>query len=237
MQKFIKIFTSSYYVRYFILPLFLIWITAFVFLFLKGYNDSFLILNSLHISWLDLPMLMLTMFADAGFMACLLIFLMIKKQPYQLIMLLITIIASGITAQLLKKFVFIDWHRPPYLFKEQIHTVGNYILNHHSFPSGHSTTIAAIFTMLAYFRRQYKLEILIYAILCLVIAFTRIYLGVHFLGDVVAGLALGFICSILLIWLTNSFKINIKPWLVISLKIASVVVAAIMLAEFFGKYL
>ena len=196
-----------------------------------------LTLNSINNSLLDIPMLVLTMFADAGFIATVLIFLLIKKQPYQLILFLIAIIVSGIIAQLFKNFVFNNWDRPSYLLKDQVHTVGNYILNHRSFPSGHSTTIAAIFTMLAYFRRQYKYEILIYAVLCPTIAYTRIYLGVHFLGDVVAGIALGFICSVLLIWLIKPFQLKSKPWVVISLKIASVIAAFIILFEFFKKYL
>ena len=237
MQKFKPLFNQAHFVSYFIFPLFFIWLIGIVFLFSKGYTNSFLGLNSINNSLLDIPMLVLTMFADAGFIATVLIFLLIKKQPYQLILFLITIIVSGIIAQLFKNFVFNNWDRPSYLLKDQVHTVGNYILNHRSFPSGHSTTITAIFTMLAYFRRQYKYEILIYAVLCLTIAYTRIYLGVHFLGDVVAGIALGFICSVLLIWLIKPFQLKSKPWVVISLKIASVIAAFIILFEFFKKYL
>lgn len=237
MHKFKPLFNQAHFVSYFILPLFFIWLIGIVFLFSKGYTNSFLVLNSINNSLLDIPMLVLTMFADAGFIATVLIFLLIKKQPYQLILFLIAIIVSGIIAQLFKNFVFNNWDRPSYLLKDQVHTVGNYILNHRSFPSGHSTTIAAIFTMLAYFRRQYKYEILIYAVLCPTIAYTRIYLGVHFLGDVVAGIALGCICSVLLIWLIKPFQLKSKPWVVISLKIASVIAAFIILFEFFKKYL
>ena len=237
MNKLFDIFRNRYFTAYFLLPLLLIWSVGALLLLLNGYEQSFLKLNALHHNWLDLPMMMLTMFADAGFISVLLIFLLIKKQPYQLVMLLICVILSGIAAQLLKHQVFDNWDRPPYLLKEQVHTVGKYVLNHHSFPSGHSTTVAAIFTMLAYFRKQYRWEVLMYAILCPAIAFTRIYLGVHFLGDVVAGLALGFICSIVIIWLIKPFELKSKPWVQITLKIASVVAAVIMLVEFFGKYL
>ncbi len=237
MNKLFDIFRNRYFTAYYLVPLLLIWSVGALFLLLNGYEQSFLKLNVLHQNWLDLPMMMLTMFADAGFISVLLIFLLIKKHPYQLIMLLITVILSGIIAQLLKNFVFNDWDRPPYLLKEQVYTVGKYVLNHRSFPSGHSTTVAAIFTMLAYFRKQFRWEVLMYAIICPTIAFTRIYLGVHFLGDVVAGLALGLFCSVILLWLIKPFEIKSKPWLYITLKIASVVAAAIILAAFFGKYL
>ena len=237
MNKITDILGNRNFTVYYLLPFFLIWSCGALFLMLNGYNLSFLKLNALHINWLDMPMMMLTMFADAGFISVLLIFLLIKKHPYQLIMLLIAIIVSGIAAQLLKHQVFDNWDRPPYLLKDQVHTVGKYVLNHRSFPSGHSTTIAAVFTMLAYFRRKYRWEIMIYAILCPAVAYTRIYLGVHFLGDVVAGLLLGFICSVLLMWLIKAFELKSKLWVIISLRISAVIAAAIILAEFFGKYL
>jgi undecaprenyl-diphosphatase len=230
------VFTKDFF-RYFVLPLSLIWLLGLSFLMLRGYNNSFLILNSNNTYWLDYPMLLLTMLGDAGFMSVLFIFLLIKKQPYQLIMLLITIIVSGIIAQLLKHYVFSQWHRPPFLFKNQVHIVGNYILNHFSFPSGHSTTVAAVFTMLAFFRQQHKNELLIYVLLCPLVAFTRIYLGVHFLGDVVAGILLGFVCSILLILLIKPFNLNLKPILIISLRIIAVIIAIIILISFFRDYL
>jgi len=228
---------QGYFLRFFIMPLFVIWLIALLFLFAKGYNQSFLLLNSYHLIWLDYPMLILTMLGDAGFMAVLLIFILVKKQPYPLFLLLLTIIVSGLIAQMFKNFVFSDYSRPPYLFKEQVHTVARYVLNHHSFPSGHSTTVAAVFTMIAYFRSSKKTEMIIYAILCPLIAFSRIYLGVHFLGDVIAGIFLGCICTFLILYLIPPYEIKMKGWLIRVLKITSVVAAIIILAAFFGKYL
>jgi undecaprenyl-diphosphatase len=213
------------------------WLAGLVFLLTKGYTQSFLILNSYHSAWLDYPMLILTMLGDAGFLAFLLIFLLIKKQPYQLTMLLMAIILSGIIAQLFKNFVFSNWVRPPFLFKEQIHTVAHYLLYHRSFPSGHSTTVAAVFTLLAYFRKNYKSEVILYAFLCTLIAYTRVYLGVHFLGDALAGILLGICCSAILLILIRPFTLKLKPWLITLLRIVSVVAACFILVEFFMKYL
>ncbi len=237
MNKLTTEFKQSYFLKFYLLPLLIVWVISLVFLFAKGYNDSFLILNSYHSVWLDYPMLLLTMLGDAGFMAVVLIFLLIKKQPFQLTLLLITLIASGILAQLLKHNIFDDWHRPLYLFKEQVHTVANYLLNHHSFPSGHSTTVAAVFTMLAYFRREHKIEIVFYAFVCPLIAYTRIYLGIHFLGDVVFGILLGFICSVLIIFFIKPFDIKLKNWVIFALRISSVIASVIILVAFFRKYL
>ncbi len=237
MNKIITEFKQSYFIKFYFLPISIIWLIGLVFLLTKGYNDSFLILNNCHSVWLDYPMLALTMLGDAGFLAVALIFILIKKQPYQLTLLLIALIASGVIAQLLKRNLFDDWHRPSYVFKEQVHTVANYLLYHRSFPSGHSTTVAAFLSMLAYFRREHKTEIIFYALLCPLIAYTRVYLGVHFLGDVILGILLGFTCSMLIIFLIKPFEIKIKPWLIILLRISSVIAAAIIWIGFLRKYL
>ena len=214
-----------------------IWAIGLVFLLLNGYINSFLLLNRFHFNFADLPILLLTNLADGGFMAFLFIFLFIKKQPLQLIMILLTIIISGILAQIFKNYFFSDWHRPPYLLSEKVHTIGKYILNHHSFPSGHSTSIAAMFTMLAYYRSRFKSEIILYAVLCPFIAYTRIYLGVHFLGDVIAGLALGTITSLLLIILIKPFKIQFNSKIILLLRTISIIGAIIFIYIFLKKYL
>ncbi|MFZ4740136.1 MAG: phosphatase PAP2 family protein [Bacteroidales bacterium] len=232
MNKITTQFKQNNFLRFYFIPILIIWLIGLLFLFAKGYNDSFLLLNSYHSSWLDYPMLVLTMLGDAGFMAVVLIFLLIKKQPFQLMLLLIAIIISGILAQLLKHNLFSEWHRPPYLFKEQVHMVANYLLYHYSFPSGHSTTVAAVFTLLAIFRKEHKAELLFYAVICPLIAYTRVYLGVHFLGDAVAGILLGFICSMIIICLIKPFEVSIKPCLQISLKILAVISAIIILVLF-----
>ncbi len=237
MTKMTPHYKQYNFLGFYLLPISIIWLTGLVFLIAKGYNESFLILNSYHADWLDLPMLVLTMLGDAGFMAVALLFIFISKQPYRLSLFILAIIVSGVTVQLLKYNVFNDWHRPPYLFKEQVHTVANYLLYHHSFPSGHSTTVAAVFTMLAWFRREHKTEIIIYAFVCPVIAYTRIYLGIHFLGDVVAGMLFGFSCSMLIVFMIKPFELKLKPWLVVLLKVASVIAAIVILTAFFSKYL
>jgi membrane-associated phospholipid phosphatase len=80
--------------------------------------------------------------------------------------------------------------------------VAYYEVEHFSFPSGHATTAFALYGLLAYFLyRHYdkskNQHFYLWAafILSVLVGFSRIYLGVHYLSDVLAGFLLG------LLWL------------------------------------
>lgn len=82
--------------------------------------------------------------------------------------------------------------------RERPADVAYYVVDHFSFPSGHATTVTAMFGMLAYFLYRHldepwqrKLVIWVAVLLIVVVSFSRIYLGVHFLSDVLAGFLLG----------------------------------------------
>lgn len=94
----------------------------------------------------------------------------------------------GLSVQYGKKFISRD--RPE--------LVAFYPEHNFSFPSGHATTGMALFGMLAYFAyrhmhagKQRQLVLSAAAVLIVLIGFSRIYLGVHFLSDVLAGFLLG----------------------------------------------
>lgn len=69
----------------------------------------------------------------------------------------------------------------------------------YSFPSNHAANNMAIAVMLALFAPRLWPYFLSWA---LIIGFSRIYVGVHYPGDVVGGFALGAMCSLLIyqIW-------------------------------------
>lgn len=82
--------------------------------------------------------------------------------------------------------------------------VAYYEVEHFSFPSGHATTAFALYGLLAYFLfRHYDKSVNQYAylwaalVLIIVVGFSRIYLGVHYLSDVLAGFLLGFLWMLL----------------------------------------
>ncbi len=76
--------------------------------------------------------------------------------------------------------------------------------NYYSFPSGHAMVNMALYSILmmyAYnFVKNKKIRYTIYVVLTsliLIIGFTRIYLGVHYAGDIIGGWLMGFAVSLI----------------------------------------
>lgn len=74
-----------------------------------------------------------------------------------------------------------------------------------SFPSGHTTSSFAVFSVFWGLNSSFGYVFLIIAIL---IAFSRIYLYLHYPSDVLAGMILGLICGKLVFALYNSIYIT-----------------------------
>ncbi len=101
----------------------------------------------------------------------------------------ISVLGAGATALLIKEVV----HRA-----RPVRALQAYQETGFSFPSGHATLAAAFYGFLIYlvwrlmpagFLRNVVVTAL--ALLIVLIAFSRLYLGVHYLSDVIGGLVLG----------------------------------------------
>ena len=73
----------------------------------------------------------------------------------------------------------------------------------YSFPSGHAMINTTVYTMLGIFaikyirRKKIKISVIIMCIIMpLIISFSRVYLGVHYAGDVLGGMLLGFAVTV-----------------------------------------
>lgn len=103
---------------------------------------------------------------------------------------------TGGLVQFLKRQVFTDWHRPvKYLEGMELHTVdGVKVMHHFSFPSGHSATVFAMFTLLTIIITNKKLGIPAFMLAALG-ALSRVYLVQHFYVDIYVGSITGVVIT------------------------------------------
>ena len=115
---------------------------------------------------------------------------------------------TGIFVQFLKRMVFAEIYRPPKVLSAllpQLHKVDGVDLYYfNSFPSGHTTAAFTLFTILAL---ECKSPVLKFLLLLppLLVAYSRMYLLAHFLGDVYLGAIIGMSLSVTMYFYLNRF--------------------------------
>lgn len=170
-------------------------IPALGLLWAKGYEASFLWLNSFHHPIVDALMPHFTHIGEGAFMTALFVIIIRKKQPAVAVALAISMLLVLAIVSPLKHNVFEAWGRPlAYFDKETIHYVGLREWRSHAFPSGHSAAAACMFAFfaLAWQRPQ---GAMMWGILAALTAYSRVYLGVHFVGDILFGAGIGMFIS------------------------------------------
>ncbi len=195
--------------KFYIWILFLACLSFAVLIGLDGYERSFIRLNSFRWEGIDKPMQFISWLGNggtAGFICWL--FLRKKSVEIQWTGFLILLV-SGIFTQLLKIFIFPEWHRPIFIFEgqESVHYFPGQDFKFNSFPSGHSTTAAAMGFILARFAVSKVYWAIGPALLTLLIGYSRVYNGLHFPGDVLAGWVLGFSTSLVIVYGLNGKSI------------------------------
>jgi membrane-associated phospholipid phosphatase len=121
------------------------------------------------------------------------------KNIRQGVMILISYALAGGFVSILKNYVF-DEYRPSFafnfFFKDKIvkYVDGVELLALNSFPSGHSTAAFALFSSLALFEKNQWIKF-IYALMAIIVTFSRVYLSQHWLNDILAGSLIGLLVS------------------------------------------
>lgn len=121
----------------------------------------------------------------------------LKKERYFKIakLCLFALVMSGVIAACLKLAI----HEPrPYTVLSGIRQLV-VPTEPNSFPSGHTSSTFSVVTVLVHELWQYKWLVVILVALCIVIAFSRIYCGMHYPSDVVVGAMVGIISGIVVL--------------------------------------
>lgn len=185
--------------------LFLLLGTAALFYWNK--EQVFLWLNHQHTYGADVILKYFTYIGDGIFMIGLGLVLLLFRMRKLGVLMLLSFLLSGLLAQSIKRIE--ERPRPGLHFQNPdiIHRVDDVLLKgKNSFPSGHTTTAFATFSLLAFASRNKFVQFLYFAI-AVTIGYSRIYLGQHFAEDVLMGAALGFLSSFFLGWLLRK-----KDW-------------------------
>ena len=126
------------------------------------------------------------------------IILLVFRQKKMILPLLLTFILYLGATQLIKIFVA----RPRPFTKFDFDNLGATDANR-SFPSGHATASASVIRFFEFNR----IFMWIWIAVTILVMFSRVYLGMHYLSDVVAGLVLGYAVSDLSIFLVKKYGI------------------------------
>lgn len=134
--------------------------------------------------------------------ASVVVYLLLQRRPRSALFLLVAVIGGVVLGQLLKS----AFGRPrPDIVPHMAHVLSE------SFPSGHSTIAAVVYPTLGAMlsrvvaRVRVRVYLLVLGILlALVVGFTRVYMGVHYPTDVLAGWTVGFAWA-LGCWLAVTF--------------------------------
>ena len=143
----------------------------------------------------------------AGLVAIFAVFFWVKKEKGKVLSLAVSAVGSAGSVLLLKHLI--DRPRPT-------HSV--YLESLASFPSAHAALAVAFYGLLFYFlingvadKTRQKIYAVFAILFILLIGLSRLYLGVHFLSDVVAGYLVGAAWMWLGIWLEKKLCKTGKP--------------------------
>ncbi|MGM9478259.1 phosphatase PAP2 family protein [Pedobacter sp. GSP4] len=161
--------------------------------------ESFFVLNSYHNPFLDLFFRLFTNLGDGLLSILLGISLLILKKRKKAITLLLAYFYSSLLAQIVKNLL--DRPRPRLYLEQMKLGYSNFVSginlhDHHSFPSGHTTSAFALVTVLVLVYKKRKISIPC-LLLATAIGYSRIYLAQHFLIDVICGAMIGSFSALL----------------------------------------
>lgn len=179
-------------------------------------REIFLELNSsFRNPWLDQLMMFLSTTTAWIPLFLVLLYLLMKNYRKQTWLILLAVgltilLADQITSSVMKPFF--ERLRPSHepILAERVYIVNQYRGGKFGFASSHAANTFGIATLMSVALRMYRPWINLLFLWAIGVGYTRIYLGVHYPGDIVAGYLVGFICA-LIAWFLLKLVRNFVP--------------------------
>jgi undecaprenyl-diphosphatase len=173
-----------------------------------------LFINSLNNSFLDEIMWLISSTSFGIPFYILFVFLLIRiYDPRQIIFSLLALILVVSLCDLSAKYFFkevFERYRPSHnlILRDQLHLVNNYTGGKYGFVSSHAANMAGLSLMVYFFLKQRFVKIVYLLVpFVLLVSYSRVYLGVHYVSDVFVGMFLGVLISFTLYKLIEKIKI------------------------------
>lgn len=173
-----------------------------------------LFINSLNNSFLDEVMWLISSTSFGIPFYILFVFLLIRiYNPRQIIFSLLALILVVSLCDLSAKYFFkevFERYRPSHnlILRDQLHLVNNYTGGKYGFVSSHAANMAGLSLMVYFFLKQRFVKIVYLLVpFVLLVSYSRVYLGVHYVSDVFVGMFLGVLISFTLYKLIEKIKI------------------------------
>ena len=209
MQKNRNIFSRN---KNFFIAYFLFVVVAVCLLIVTSKSDGFFLLNTYHSKFFDWFFIIYTNAGDGLFSIAIFLLLLKLRRPLPGWEIVFTFLLSGLIAQIVKNIF--PMPRPKTLlgdsgyahFLDGITHVGNA-----SFPSGHSASAFGLALILSIFQKDKRMSML-YFLAAVLVCYSRIYLGQHFLQDVLAGSVIGVISALIVYFTIANKPAWFKKW-------------------------
>ena len=181
-----------------------------------GYEGTFRWINHLRSAPLDYSSFyFFTNLGDGIILPALVLIFFWRKDPALAITFVLAFIFTGGIAQVAKRFVFDDAIRPTLYFQLDqsvdifVRRVQADPPTDHSFPSGHATSIATGGVFFAWGMSEWRKWLpVVVGLFTVFLCFTRVFLGVHFPGDVFVGSVIGCLGGLLVLSVAYPFIHN-----------------------------